>query len=121
MTAWLNLRPRQAQFTSFNAIDLTGQVDRRKYILADQLVIGGRVLMPEAKTSLKHREQRQPGGGEPRKIAHFIPPQLVCGARCGAHPTPPLRRIVTQPQGAVDSFDFRSGAPSGNKARRACG
>src|SRR5271170_8156774 len=47
MTAWRDDRTAQTQFAILNAVDLLGEVNGGQYVLADQVIVGGRGTLPQ--------------------------------------------------------------------------
>src|SRR5271170_4914596 len=76
VAAWRHDRTAQAQFAILNAVDLLGEVNGGQYVLADQVIVGGRGTLPQNEAS---SQKRQPCRTQCRDVtsgSHIILPGL---------------------------------------------
>jgi hypothetical protein len=55
MIAWRHDRTAETQFAILNAVDLLGEIDGGEHVLADQVIVGGRGMLPQNEACRQER------------------------------------------------------------------
>src|SRR5215217_5070934 len=94
ITAGRNLRAAQAQFAALDAFNLLCEVDCGEHVLANQLAVGGGVLLSKDKASREKRERDRDQDGD--QTARFPFHRIPFGpAISGVRPVEIHRELMT--------------------------